>query len=381
MKDEDGIRHRAARTRAWAAGALAVSLAIVALGCGSDDGDDSGSSLSSISVTAEEVKNASGEISVLGWAYLETEEQSAGNVQAKWSYPSTGPSLITKARTGNYDVVVSESAALPALSALGTFGSIDTSVVEGYDEIIPELREEFTTPEGDVIGIPFTLGPWVTAYDSSKVPEPQELEDLLDPAYRDSIALQDDALLVGQIAMEQGVEDMSQMTQEDLDRAMAFLEDLRPNVKSFFQIGEDTQLFNNGSITVSMASIGSTLAGAIENNPAIKFNFVAAGTFVDAWSITQDADASAAISYVNESLTVPGQTTIAEASLNYPAIPEALPALEQSDDPFAQVLAGMSLSELLEEAPILDGYSPEGEGDVVSIDEVIRAWDEYKASF
>lgn len=359
-------------------GVLAIGLATAALGCGSDEG---GSSVPAVSVSSEEVENATGEIGVLGWAYLETEEQSAGNVQAKWSYPSTGPSLITKARTGSFDVVVSESAALPALSALGTFTSIDTSLVEGYDEIIPELREEFTTSEGDVIGVPFTLGPWVTAYDSSKVSEPKELEDLLDPAYRDSIALQDDALLVGQIAMEQGVEDTSEMTQEDLDRAMAFLEELRPNVRSFFQIGEDTQLFNSGSITVSMASIGSTLAGAIENNPAIKFNFVAAGTFVDAWSITQDADAAAAISYINQSLTVPGQTVIAESSLNYPAIPEALPALQKSDDPFAQVLSDMTLPELLEEAPILDGYSPEGEGDVVSIDEVIRAWDEYKASF
>lgn len=361
--------------------ALTVGLGIAAVGCGSDDGDDGDSSIPSASASSEEIENASGEIEILGWAYLETDEQNAGSVQAKWSYPSTGPSLITKARTGSFDVIVSESAAMPALNSLGIFASVDTSLIEGYDEIIPELRDEFTTPEGDVVGVPFTLGPWVTAYDSSKVPEPQNIDDLLDPVYRDAIALQDDALLVGQIAMEQGVEDMSQMTQEDLDRAMAFLEELRPNVKSFFQIGEDTQLFNSGSISVSMASIGSTLAGAIENNPAIKFNYVAAGTFVDAWSITQEGDAAAAINYINRTLTAPGQTAIVEGSLNYPAVPEALPALAKSDDPFAQELADMSLSELLKEAPILDGYAPEAEGDIVGIDDVIRAWDEYKASF
>jgi spermidine/putrescine-binding protein len=68
--------------------------------------------------------------------------------------------------------------------------------------------------------------------------------------------------------MEQGVKDTSKMTQAELDRAMAFLDKLRPNVKTFFKVGEDAQLFNSGSVAVSMGSFGTIIGKAIENNPA-----------------------------------------------------------------------------------------------------------------
>ncbi len=154
------------------------------------------------------------------------------------------------------------------------------------------MRDSPAWRNGDdqVVAIPFAAVPTLTVYDSDEVPEPKTLEELLDPAYEQAIGIYDDPTTIAQIAAAQGVEDTSQMTQEDLDRAMDLLEQMRPNIKTFFDFGEDTQLFNRGDIQVAIGSFGTSIIPAFENNPSLKFNFVGEATYVDAWSIVGDPD-------------------------------------------------------------------------------------------
>ena len=171
----------------------------------------------------------------------------------------------------------SSSSTMQPLEALGALRPIDTSALANYESIPSSLRDDpvWQNSDGETVGIPYAASVAVTAYDTSQVSEPETLDDLLDPEYENAMGVFDAPDVIAQIATAQGVEDTTKITQEEFDRAMDFLEQMRPNVKAFFQFGEDVQLFNRGDINLSISSFGSVLSRAVERNPAIEWNLVA----------------------------------------------------------------------------------------------------------
>jgi spermidine/putrescine-binding protein len=373
---------RPARTKSLAAAALLlVALAVAVAGCGG--GGDASTGASVVSVSAAEVRDAQGTLSVAGWQYYqEPKAQDSAGVSAKWSYLASAPTMITKARTGEFDVVSAEADVMPALKALGVLTPIDASLLANYRRVDPVVRSSSAwTDEGQTVAVPFSVTPTMTAFDSSKVQEPKTLDDLLKPEFKDGIALYDDPTVIGGVAAAQGVEDTTRMTHEQLEEAIGFLEGLRPNIKTFFQFGEEVPLYERGDIVASIDSFGSVLAKAIEANPAIRFNFLAEGSYLNGWVIPQNADLPAALRWIDGTLSVPGQEAIVATSGDVPAVPAARKALKSLGDPVSTALSDMTVKQLLAEAPPVLGFAAEAEGDVVTIDEVSRAWDEYKASF
>lgn len=362
--------------------ALLLALCLSACG-GSGSSSSSSSSAEASTLTAAEVENASGGIKVSGWQYYQVPAvQDAAGVSSQWTYYSTGPDIITKAKSGEFDVVDSETSAQPALKALGILSPIDTSLLSNYDSIEANLRESETwKQDGEVVGVPFSVTPSMTSFDSSKVKEPTTLDDLLKPEFKDGIGVYDDPAVIGGIAMAQGVEDTTKMTHEQLEEAMSFLEEMAPNVKTFYQFGEEVPLYARGDILASIGSFGSVLAKEIEANPAVKFNFLAEITYVNGWVVPEGANMPAALKWINDTLTPAGQKAIVENAGDYPAVPAARKYLEALGDPVSVALSEFTLPEIVEQAPELNGYAAEAEGDVVTIDEVTRAWNEYKASF
>jgi putative spermidine/putrescine transport system substrate-binding protein len=347
-------------------------------------GGSSGSSSSAPSVSASQVADAKGSLAVAGWQYYEVPDvQDAGPVTTKWTYLSSAPDTITKARSGQFDLVSTASDSISSIAALNVLVPIDTEVITNYEDILAPLREdpEWKNPDGETVAVPFSVTAALTAYDTSKVPEAKTLNDLLSPAYADGIAVYDDPATIGSIAVAQGAKDTREMTQDELDRAMNFLDRMKPNVKTFFRSGEETQLFNSGAIDVCLGTFGTVLAPAVENNPSIKFNFLAEGSFVNLWSIDREADVPAALNWINRTLTRNGQSAIVGASGDYPAVPAATSALRQLGDPVSDAMSKLTLDHVLKEAPIFRGFSAEAHGDVVAIDDVTRAWSQYKASF
>ena len=55
--------------------------------------------------------------------------------------------------------------------------------------------------------------------------------------------------------------------------------------------------------------------------------------------------------------------------------------MKRSEDPVIQTLSQYTLPEILEQAPPIRGFAVEGGDDAVTVDEVTRAWNEYKSSF
>jgi len=272
------------------------------------------------------------------------------------------------------------------MSALGTLDvlqPIDTTLLSNYQSIPESLRDDPTwqNANGDIVAVPFAVSVNVTAFDTSVVSEPTALDDLLTAEYAGGIGLFDTPDIIAQIAVAQGVEDTTKITQAEFDRAMQFLVELRPNVTAFFGFGEDVQLFNRGDIVLSLSSFGSILTEAIEQNPAIEWNLLAETTFIDAWSVLDLESDAEALNWIDRTISAEGQTAIVDESGAYPVAPDAIEALTAFGDPVSSKLGGLSLDEILEQAPIARGFAAEAEGDVVTIDEATRAWNDYKASF
>ncbi len=357
-------------------GILIVSL-LLAAACGSDD--NAGGSRAS----QADVENAGGSISVAGWQFYQTDHQASGSVEADWSYLNTDPDILIQARGGTANILNSSSASMSALGTLDVLQPIDTTLLSNYQSIPESLRDDPTwqNANGDIVAVPFAVSVNVTAFDTSVVSEPTALDDLLTAEYAGGIGLFDTPDIIAQIAVAQGVEDTTKITQAEFDRAMQFLVELRPNVTAFFGFGEDVQLFNRGDIVLSLSSFGSILTEAIEQNPAIEWNLLAETTFIDAWSVLDLESDAEALNWIDRTISAEGQTAIVDESGAYPVAPDAIEALTAFGDPVSSKLGGLSLDEILEQAPIARGFAAEAEGDVVTIDEATRAWNDYKASF
>lgn len=362
---------------------LLVVLAVLVAACGGGGGDG-GDSTTSGSLSAEEVESASGTIKVAGWQFYEIPKvQDSGSVKSDWAYLNTDNDILTKGRSGEFDVITSSAEAMPALKTLGAVVPIDTSLMPNYDKIDKVLREDdaWKDEDGQIVAVPFSIGPSLTVFDTSKVKEPTQLDDLLKPEFRDGIALYDAPATIAGVATAQGVTDTRKMTHEQLEEAMNFLDELRPNVKTFFQFGEEVPLFNRGDIIAAMGSYGTIVSPALEANPAIKFNFLAEVTLANAFSITNESNLPASLNWINNAISVPAEKALVSAAGDYPAEQAAVSAVGTGGDPVGEAFRGLSLDEIVEQAPIYRGFLPETEGDEVTIDEITRAWDEYKASF
>lgn len=365
-------------------GALSLVIIILCVVGLAACGSDSATSTNTSTISASEVKDASGSIKVTGWQYYEAAKaQDAGAVKATWSYLATDKDLYTKTRGGKFDVASPSSLTIGPLGALGVLRPIDTSLLSNYDVIDPTLANDpiWKNADGQTVCVPFAVSPSFTAYDSADVPVAQNINDLLKPAYKDSIALADDAATIEQFAIAQGVKDTRKMTQAQLQSVMDFLDKLKPNVKTFFQFGEEAQLFSRNDVNVLTPAVGSYLGKAIETTPSIKFNFVAGVSLIDCWAVVGDANEAAALNWINATLSTPGQKAIVKASSSYPVNQAAVPELAKLGDPVSVATAEMSLPEILKEAPISHGFAVKSTGDNVTLDEVTRAWTRYKASF
>lgn len=335
------------------------------------------------SVSAKEVQNATGQINVLGWQFYEDESAQDNAVSADWTYVNSDPDILTKARTGDFDVSTILGSLMDPLETLGVLDPIATSALTNYDDLPARIRDDpiWKNEDGDVVGVPYAIAPAFTAWDSSTVSEPTSLDDLLDPKYACGIALFDAPETIAQIAVAQGVQDTREMTEAQLDAAMAYLDDLRPNVKSFYTFGEDVQQFNRGDICVSISTF-SPISRAIAANPAIKLNFLAEVTFIDTWGVlAPEENYPQALNWINGTLSKEGQEAIVKAGGAYPVNPAALPTLKALGDPVSEFLTSQTIDEVLDAAPLSLGFAAKGDGDVVTQDEATRAWNEYKGSF
>jgi spermidine/putrescine-binding protein len=338
-------------------------------------GDRAGSSATD--VTESDVRNATGTINVLTFSFYQVPALNSGSVTGDFASLANPAELLTKSRSVDLglDVVNSASNVMDQLYALERLVPIDADVISNYDRLEPTLRNDPVFSQGDeVFAVPFAVAVGFTAWDSDTVSEPTSAEDLLDPAYEGSIGLinESDTLIV--IAKLLGF-DVNNFTLEDLDEVKAYLEELKPNVKTLFVFGDEVQLFARGDIAVAFQTFGTLLTRAQQSNPAIQGNLVGSLSYVDTWSILDGADVPASLNWINHSLNEDAQVALVEASGGYPSVSKALdPSL------YPPELQDLTLAEVIKQSPPNPGVPTEGDG-LVTRDVLDTTWNEYGASF
>lgn len=338
---------------------------------------DSGSSGGGAAISAEEVESARGTIKAYGWGSEHVPKQDAGPVKVRWTEIGGDAAQIpTRIRPeGSFDVFTSNAGQMNQYFATGRLVPIDVSLLENYESIDPGLRDDpsWKGEDGEIYAVPIVLGTALMGWNSRKVPEPKELRDLLRPEYEGMVGLYDDYQMINTVAQGLGLPQPPQLTRSDLEQVKGFLEELRPQVKTFYPFGGEAQLFGRGDIGVAYATFASLILGEQESDPAIKINYVSSVTYADALSVLGGEKEAESLAWIDQALALPAMKELAEYG-------QAPTTVEAANVDLSPTIAP-PFSKLLEASPILGSYPLEASGEQVTIEEATSAWNEYKASF
>ena len=145
---------------------------------------------------------------------------------------------------GELDMISGDALWLPdAYNKDGLIDAFDINSLKVSAELYPFAREFdiWTTPEG-YLGYPFGWSPISIYYNVAEVsPAPDSWAVLLDPKYKGRIVIENQPEeIVAYMGKASGVEDVYNMTDEQLATVKGLLEQLKPNVLKFAQQATDS---------------------------------------------------------------------------------------------------------------------------------------------
>ena len=145
---------------------------------------------------------------------------------------------------GELDMISGDALWVPdAYYKDGLIEPFDINSVKVSAELYPFARqfEIWTTPEG-YLGYPFGWSPISIYYNVAEVtPAPDSWEVLLDPKYKGRIVIENQPEeIVAYMGKASGVEDVYNMTDDQLATVKGLLEQLKPNVLKFAQQATDS---------------------------------------------------------------------------------------------------------------------------------------------
>jgi spermidine/putrescine-binding protein len=364
--------------RAGALGGAAVlgtgGLASLLSACG---GSDSSGAAPAGGLTAADVAAATGKIDVMTFTIFQAPELSAGSVTSSFTTVEGTADIIAKLRSQDFKpgIVDSGQNTMPEMYALDRLVPIQTGLLSTFGDLDQDLvSNPAFAKDGDIYAIPFSVATCMTEWDSEKVPEPTTADQLLSADYRNGIALTNssDTLLYVHHALGG---DLSTFTHADLDDVLAYLDELKPNVKTFNN-WQDVELLGGGEVTVLFTGSSSMLEAARAANPAVKANFLGALTYADCWTISNTADPARAHAWLDNALGADAQRAVMKLSGGFPSLGSAADVKL-----FPQELRELTVSQVIEKAPLVPGVAVEADGDLVTRTELEDAWTTYQGSF
>lgn len=376
--DSDGYSRRSFLQKNLMIGGVVVAsggLGSLLSACGGSS-SSSGSS-SGASITAESLKDAKGTIKGYGWGSEFVPKQNDGPVKAKWTEIGGDAAQIPiKIKpSGSFDIFTSNAGQMNQYFAIERLAPIDTSLLTNYGSVDKTLREDpaWRGEDGKIYAVPLILGPALMGWNQKEVAEPKNVKDLLKPEYGGAIGLYDDYQMINTVAQGLGLPQPPNLTHDHLDQIKEFLEELRPQVKTFYPFGGEAQLFGRGDIAVAYNTFASLIVGEKESNADLKTNWVSSVTYADALSILTGENETEALAWIDQALALPAMEELAE-------IGQAPTSVQAANGELSPEVAP-PLSELAKEAPFVGPYPVESEGDKVTVQEATSTWSEYKASF
>lgn len=217
-----------------------------------------------------------GEVNIICWTeYIPQETfddfEAETGVKVNVTYYSSMDEMLAKVTSSSkdtFDVIMDGTNYYNAFLEDGIIEEMDLSKLSNVGNISEEFRYSEYDPDG-VYGIPYMGANAVIAVNTDVIKdEITGYNDLLNPEYKDSIVVIDDArAVVGMACMAQGY-DINDTSDEAMESASEFLNELKPNIHAFNGDSPKTLLIN-GECPIGLI-YGAECALAMDENPAIK---------------------------------------------------------------------------------------------------------------
>src|ERR671936_906687 len=256
-----------------AVGLGTIALSVVAAGCGGGGNKSSAPASSSggkKSNLPTKIGKAEGTLSLVGWeGYAQDqwvkpfEKQSGCTVKRK--YAGSSDEMVTLIRQGGsqYDLVSASGDASLRLIKGGDVRPVNPNLIPDFKNFIPALKSPpHNTVNGVHYGISLQWGPNTLLYNTQKVKAtPTSWAALYDAKYKGKVTVPDNPIQIADAALylsktkpDLGISDPYELTEKQLDAAVALLKQQKPLVKKYWALASDEiDLFKNGDAVIGAA--------------------------------------------------------------------------------------------------------------------------------
>ncbi|MEO6796420.1 MAG: ABC transporter substrate-binding protein [Candidatus Dormibacter sp.] len=183
-------------------------------------------------------------------------------------FADTSDEMVTLMRQGGgklWDGVSASGDATNRLIAHGDVAEVNIDLIPDFKDVIQSLQSpRHNTINGHHYGVPYMYGPNVLMYNTDVVtPAPTSWQPTWDAnspykgkitAYDSPIFIADAALYLKTHNKSLGINDVYELTQKQLDAAIALLKQQAPNIKKYWSATTDeTDPFSSGDVVIGTA--------------------------------------------------------------------------------------------------------------------------------
>ncbi len=250
---------------------LTVFLAFAAAGCGGSgdgDGGSSGTEISGLGSSLDEIKQKAreeGTVSFVQWAgYAQLTKEFAQETgcQVKTKDGTTSDDMISLISTGQYDGVSASGNASVRLMERGEVAPVDTELLPNYADVQEGIKnQDYNSKDGKAYGVPHGRGPNLLAFRTDDVtPAPDSWSAIWDEntPYKGKISIYDDSIFIADAAVylkatqpDLGIENPYQLNDEQFNAAVELLKGLAPNVGEWWgDYAKQIQSYANKDVVI-----------------------------------------------------------------------------------------------------------------------------------
>jgi len=248
----------------WALGAVLALMVLGASACGSSSSSSSSAKLPT-SIGAGE-----GELNLVAWeGYAQPEwvkpYEAATGCKVHAKYAGSSDEMVALMRQGGsgYDMVSASGDASLRLIRGGEVTPMNVELVPEWKNFIPQLQSPpHNTVDGKHYGISLQWGPNTLLYNTQSVkPAPTSWAEIYNGKYKGRVTVPDNPIQIADAALylsktqpSLGITDPYELTEAQLNAAVALLKQQRPQIKKYWALASDEiELFKNGDVVIGAA--------------------------------------------------------------------------------------------------------------------------------
>lgn len=220
---------------------------------------------------AQAIGKGEGALNVVAWEGYAADDwvkpfQAATGCVVNRKYAGSSDEMVALMRQGGgaqYDVVSASGDATLRLIYGHSVQPINMTLIAHHKDFIPDLQAPvFNTVGGKHYGVSYEWGPNVLLYQTDKVkPAPTSWAAIYDKAYAGLVSVPDNPIQIADAALylsraqpALGITDPYELTQKQMDAAVALLKQQRPLIKKYWALASDqVDLYKNGDAVIGAA--------------------------------------------------------------------------------------------------------------------------------